>query len=163
MAGRVLRDSKGRYKGSTKGWGKGAGSVKNPKRNQVVRHTAKQAHRAGLRGAVRVTAQGAKNGLVGAASRAAVGAAVTYRISGSPKRALIGGGAVLVTGAVGGVVQARPVRQYRASASASAALGMANRKAGADARIGVSRKASMSSTYRAYNKGGRAVRAATRI
>ena len=160
---RVLRDSRGRYNGSTKGWGRQAGTPASAKaRKQVIRHTARQANKAGLRGAGRRVLTGAKAGVkagIGPGVVLAVVAGSSGRQAGfSPgKIAARSAGAfagTLALSTAGGAAKSRPIQGYRASAQASAKLGMANRKVSIDSKVGLTRKESLSSTYRTYNKAG---------
>jgi hypothetical protein len=175
MAGRVLRNSKGRFAGSTKGWGRQAGKpASRAERRKVVRHTIKQAGKAGARGAGRRVLWGARSGAqqglkIGAAGGIVVGAAV-LRNGGSRgtavKAAATTLGVAVTTASVRGAVTSRPISAARGSASASAQLGLANRKTAIDAKRGITRKQSLSRTYKGYGRAGsvlRGVRQAKRL
>ena len=167
MAGRVIRGSRGTFNGSTKGWrkgikrDKGQTSPEQAKKDSIAKHTVKQANKAGRKGALRSLKRGAVNGAKkGFTAGVTVTAMALVTNQSGPKSALKFGalatGAGVAFGAVGGAAASRPIRSYKASAGASAALGLANRKTAIDRRAGVSRSQSMSSTYKTYNRASRA-------
>ena len=167
MAGRVIRGSRGTFNGSTKGWrkgikrDKGQTSPEQAKKDSIAKHTVKQANKAGRKGALRAVKRGAH---LGAKSGIAAGALTSAFViagggMGVRKSATFAVTAMAAGGALGatiGVARSQPVRSYKASAGASAALGLANRKTAIDRRAGLSRSQSMSSTYKTYNRASRA-------
>lgn len=135
MAGRVLRDSKGRFNGSTRGWRRGLKGPKQSKR-QVAMHTAKRAFYAGSKrvaiNSIRHIASGAATGtaagILGANiltirkgySRSTAGKLLVDSI----KAGAIAGATV---GGVRAIAGARS--SFQSAAAASAHTGMMNRAA----------------------------------
>ena len=126
---KVLRDSKGRWAGSTKGWGKGKGKgAKAHGGAKIARATISRATKTGSKRVLKNVAKavgvgvavgaygGGLNGLAGVQRGKRLGKTIALG-------AAVGGGAGLLVGVAGSA------RTFKRSASRSARTGLSNRAA----------------------------------
>lgn len=146
--------------------------AKADRKNQkhVVRRTAFKATTAGIKGGARAIGRGALHGAKMVGPAAILLGAGGYKMAskyGGAKSSLKYGakvaGATLGAGALYGAVRSRPLSHAGASASASAKLGLANRKVALDRKAGLTRKQSLANTYRGYGKGKTIIRTIKKV
>ena len=145
--------------------------AKADRKNQkhVVRRTAFKATTAGIKGGARAIGRGAFHGAKMAAIPAALLGVAAYKTSpyrsgrASAKYGIKVAGTTLAAGAAIGAYRSRPLSHAGASASASAKLGLANRKVALDRKAGLTRKQSLANTYRGYGKGKTIIRTIKKV